>query len=58
MSPLEEGKAACLYCAYGQNEFEFLGAIGNARPSEIIATNFSINPNINIKTEVQLVISI
>ena len=36
----------------------FIGAIANARPSDIFHTSWSLNPNVNQLTEVKLVVQI
>ncbi len=38
------------------NSLIFIGAIADARPSDIFHTGFSLNPNVNIYPEIKLVI--
>ena len=36
----------------------FVGAIANARPSDIFHTGWSLNPNVNTLSEIKLVVSL
>ena len=36
----------------------FIGAIANARPSDIFHTGWSLNPDVNILPEVKLVVAL
>ncbi|CAI2382295.1 unnamed protein product [Moneuplotes crassus] len=55
----DESLALCLYVSkppYDPDELEFVGAVANARPSDIFHTAWEINPTINIHSSVKLVI--
>ncbi|CAD8095726.1 unnamed protein product [Paramecium primaurelia] len=59
MQPLDEGIAACLYYSYPPySQLEFLGAIANARPSDIFSTSFSLNPHTNKQAQIKIVIQL
>ena len=36
----------------------FVGAIANARPSDIFHTGWSLNPNVNTLSEIKLIVSL
>ena len=36
----------------------FVGAIANARPSDIFHTGWSLNPNVNVHPELKLIVSL
>ncbi|CAG9319970.1 unnamed protein product [Blepharisma stoltei] len=58
-SPLPEGYAAALsYSIPPFATIEFLGAIANERPSDIIHTAWSFNPSINSSSLIKLLISV
>lgn len=48
---------ACLYFSVPPYQgLEFIGAIANARPSDIFPTNFALNPNVNTLQELKLIV--
>jgi hypothetical protein len=43
-----------IYYATPTQGISFLGAIANARPSDIFNTGWSVNPNVNVHSVIQL----
>ena len=37
---------------------QFVGAIGNERPSDIFHTGWGLNPNVNVLSEIKLVVAL
>ena len=49
---------AALYYVVPGGELIFIGAIANARPSDIFHPGWALNPNVNIHQEIRLVIQL
>ena len=49
--------ASLSYCTPpNYDNLQFIGAIANARPSDIFHPGFALNPEVNIHSEIKLVI--
>ena len=57
LTPIAPDKACCLfYSLPPYNDFEFLIAVANQRPSEIATTNFPLNPQTNSLSVLKLIV--
>mmetsp|Transcript_39670 Transcript_39670/g.38245 ORF Transcript_39670/g.38245 Transcript_39670/m.38245 type:complete len:144 (+) Transcript_39670:14-445(+) len=50
--------ASLYFSAPPYDGMEFIGAIANSRPSDIFHTGWSLNPSVNIHSELKLVVQI
>eukprot|EP01017_Pseudomicrothorax_dubius_P016714 TRINITY_DN1891_c0_g2_i1.p1 TRINITY_DN1891_c0_g2~~TRINITY_DN1891_c0_g2_i1.p1 ORF type:complete len:187 (+),score=42.20 TRINITY_DN1891_c0_g2_i1:98-658(+) len=58
-TPLPDGFGGSLYYSIPPFEnLEFIGAVGNLRPSDIFSTNFALNPNTNELSTLKLVLRV
>ena len=58
--PQQGPMGACLYFSSPPEyqTMQFVGAIGNERPSDIFHTGWGLNPNVNVLSEIKLVVAL
>ena len=55
----DESMGASLYISkppHESEELDFIGAVANARPSDIFHTGWSVNPSVNVHSSIKLVV--
>ena len=58
LASADVGAALYFSCPPNYDSVTFIGAIANARPSDIFHPGFALNPNVNIHSEIKLVIQL